>query len=98
VANFLIVLVVIVIMAVMTPAAQPLAKYCVQDQQQEDRMRAIMSDSLDQAFKQHIVHLFDIWVKDQAEEPIHAVNGAQLGISAYVRSQRSLQKWKPQRC
>jgi hypothetical protein len=76
----------------------PLVKYCVQDQIQEDHIHQMMSESLDQAFKAHINHLFDIWVKDQAESPARAINGASLGINAYVRANRNLQNWKPPRC
>jgi hypothetical protein len=79
-------------------AAQPPLPYCVADQQQEDHIHQMMSESLDQAFREHINHLWDIWVKDQAEEPTRAVNGARIGINAYVRAQRNLKSWKAPRC
>jgi hypothetical protein len=90
--------VLIAVVATVVLAAEPLQKYCVQDQAQEDRLRAMMSDSLDQSFKDHMAHLFDIWVKDQTEFPEHAQVGSNNTISAYIRAQRSLQNWKPQRC
>jgi hypothetical protein len=76
----------------------PPVKYCVQDQQQEERIHRLMSQALDDAFKAHISHLFDIWVKDPAEQPARAVNGASTGVNAYVRAQRNLQGWHPPRC
>jgi hypothetical protein len=79
-------------------AAGALSKSCVQDQQQEDHIRAMMADSLDVAFRDHVAHLFDIWVKSQAEMPERAVTGANIGVNAYVRAQRALSNWKPQRC
>jgi hypothetical protein len=91
--------VLLAIVLMLAAASEPPAvKYCVQDQQQEDHLHRMMSDSLDEAFKAHINHLFDIWVKDQAESPTRAINGASLGINAYVRAQRNLANWKPPRC
>jgi hypothetical protein len=92
-----VVVVLIGLVAIATAAAPP-PKSCVQDQQQEDRIRAMMADSLDVAFRDHVAHLFDIWVKSQAEMPERAVTGANIGVNAYVRAQRALSNWKPQRC
>jgi hypothetical protein len=93
--------VVLVAIAVMLTAAAdqpPAVKYCVLDQVMEEHLHRMMSDSLDDAFKEHIKHLFDIWVKDQAESPARAINGAALGVNAYVRAQRNLSDWHPPRC
>jgi hypothetical protein len=92
-----VVLLAIVLMLV-AAGEPPVVKYCVTNQQQEDHLHRMMSDALDDAFKAHIGHLFDIWVKDQAESPVRAVNGASLGVNAYVRAQRNLANWKPPRC
>jgi hypothetical protein len=91
-------LVVIVSAMTSTTAAAAPPKSCVQDQQQEDHIRAMMAESLDVAFRDHVAHLFDIWVKSQAEMPERAVTGANIGVNAYVRAQRALSNWKPQRC
>jgi hypothetical protein len=88
---------IVVAVTLVAAAEQPLVKYCV-DQQQEDKLRAMMSDSLDQAFREHFVHLFDVWVKDLTEEPERARTGSNNTISAWLRAQRALQNWKPQRC
>jgi len=70
----------------------------VQDQQQEDHLHQLMTEALDEAFKEHINHLFDVWIKDQAESPTRAINGASIAINAYVRANRNLHSWKPPRC
>jgi hypothetical protein len=91
-------LLVLLAVFVAATAEPPVVKYCVTDQQQEDHMHKMMSDSLDQAFKEHIGRLFEIWIKDPAEQPTRAVNGASLGVNAYVRAQRNLANWHPPRC
>jgi len=93
-----IVLLAVVLMFVAANEPAPTVKYCVQDQQQEDHLHQLMTEALDEAFKEHINHLFDIWIKDQAESPARAINGASVGINAYVRANRNLHSWKPPRC
>jgi hypothetical protein len=93
-------IVLLALLVTLTTATEPpaIVKYCVADQQQEDHMHKMMSDSLDHAFEEHISHLFEIWIKDPAEQPARAVNGASLGVNAYVRAQRNLANWHPPRC
>jgi hypothetical protein len=72
--------------------------YCVQDQKQEDHLRIMMAESLDEAFKEHFIHLFDIWVKQNGEAGPRARTGANKAIEAYLKAVRNLADWKPPRC
>jgi hypothetical protein len=83
----------LILLQVTVPAA-----YCVQDQKQEDHLRIMMAESLDEAFKEHFIHLFDIWVRQGGEAGKRAQTGANSAIDAYLRAVSNLAKWKPQRC
>jgi Flp pilus assembly protein TadB len=60
-----------------------------------DRVRVLMLEAVDQAFKDHVMHLFDIWLKDSHAEPVRAQKGIRLGVSAYARSRESALRWQP---
>lgn len=59
------------------------------------RVRVLMLEAVEQAFKDHIMHLFEIWLKDSAAEPVRASKGVRLGVSAYARSRESALRWQP---
>jgi hypothetical protein len=71
--------------------------YCV-DEKTRHSIREMALDSFDDAFKKHIGHLFDIWVKDPAEQPKRASRGMQAAIGAYVRARQDALKWEPTIC
>jgi hypothetical protein len=73
------------------------SSYCV-DERTRSLVRDMAMDSFDTAFRKHVEHLFDIWVKDPAEQPKRASRGMQLAISAYVRARSDALKWDPQIC
>jgi hypothetical protein len=54
--------------------------------------------ALDQAVQQHVAHLFDIWIKDPSDQPKRAVEGMNVGLSAYVRARRNALSWDPIHC
>jgi hypothetical protein len=78
-------------------AATPVA-YCIQDQAQEDKLRSMMHESIDQAFKEHVAHLYDIWMKQQGDTPDQFAHGGHLAVDGWIRAQRGIDKWKPKRC
>ena len=84
-------------MLVLLTAVMPVA-YCLQDQAQEDKLRAMMTESVEQAFKEHIAHLFDVWMKQQAETPDQFAHGGHLAVEGYLRAINGVQRWKPKRC
>jgi hypothetical protein len=74
-------------------AAEP-SQQCMSSEA-TDRVRVLMLEAVEQAFKDHIMHLFDIWLKDNAAEPVRARKGIRLGVSAYARSRESALRWQP---
>jgi hypothetical protein len=42
--------------------------------------------------------VFEIWMKDTADQPRRAKVGMHEGIDAYVRSRADALKWNPPRC
>jgi hypothetical protein len=80
-----------------TLAATPVA-YCIQDQAQEERLRAMMLESVEKAFQEHVGHLFDIWMKQQAETPDQFARGGHIAVEGYLRAKSAIDRWKPKRC
>jgi hypothetical protein len=63
-----------------------------------EKVRAIMADALDDALKNHIVHMFEVWMRDERGQPERARTGVTNGISAYLRASRSVATWSPPDC
>jgi hypothetical protein len=53
---------------------------------------------IDQGVREHVAHLFDIWIKDPSDQPKRAVEGMNVGLSAYVRARRNALAWDPVHC
>lgn len=71
---------------------------CVPDDETREKIRAIMLDAMDEALKDHIVRLHEIWMRDETGQPARAVNGARRGIRAYVGGRIQALKWNPPTC
>jgi hypothetical protein len=54
--------------------------------------------AIDDAYKDHVSHLFTVWLKDYSPEPKRAMAGMANGISAYQRAQLNALNWKPPIC
>jgi hypothetical protein len=63
-----------------------------------ERVRALMLAGLDDALKDRIHSLFDVWLRDETGQPGRASRGAHQSISAYVRARDSLEKWDLPEC
>ena len=73
------------------------AELCM-DEPTRERLRAIMFEALDEALKDHIVHLFEVWMKDDRGQPDRARVGVKQGIRAHQSARRSAEAWMPQPC
>jgi hypothetical protein len=62
------------------------------------RLREIMLGAVDQALKEHIVRLFDVWMKDPSDQPARAVAGARPALTAHANARAAIMQWKPQAC
>jgi hypothetical protein len=63
-----------------------------------DRILKISLDGIDQALKEHVVRLFDVWVKDRTDQPRRARAGMFDGVNAYLRARSDALKWAPPPC
>jgi hypothetical protein len=63
-----------------------------------ETVRAIMSEALDTALKNHVVHMFEVWMKDDRGQPDRARVGVTNGVAAYLRASKSVATWAPPDC
>jgi hypothetical protein len=63
-----------------------------------EAVRTIMSDALDTALKNHVVHMFEVWMKDDRGQPERARTGVTNGVAAYLRASKSVATWAPPDC
>lgn len=63
-----------------------------------EQVRGLMLAGIDEALKRHARRMFDVWMKDPADQPRRASAGVNTAISAYVRSRASAQRWNPPAC
>lgn len=63
-----------------------------------ETVRTIMSDALDQALKNQIIHVFEVWMRDDRGQPERARVGVTNGIAAYIRAAKSVAAWAPPDC
>lgn len=73
-------------------AAAPQTVVCAADEEMREKIRVILLASLDEALKDHVVHAFGIWMKDETGQPERARRGIRQAISAYIRSREAVMK------
>ena len=68
------------------------------DAEAREQVRGLMLAGIDEALRRHTRRVFDVWMKDPADQPKRAVAGLNTAVSAYVRSRASAQRWSPPAC
>jgi hypothetical protein len=91
------VLVVILLLLFLPDASAPAPAQCVDDRMREE-IRTLTLEAIDIGLKEHVSHLFEVWVRDSAEQPKRAMVGMQNGISAYLRARQNALLWNPPTC
>jgi hypothetical protein len=76
-------------------ASQPIE--CVEPDLRES-IRAIVLKGLDDAMRDRAQHLFEVWMRDERDQPKRASTGMQQAISAYIQSRSLALKWNPTPC
>lgn len=81
-------LLVVALMVSAQAHAQPPQFDCLQmDDESREKIRVIVLDALDQALKDHIAHLFQVWMRDEGNPAQRrASHGTRLGVGAYIRA------------
>jgi hypothetical protein len=90
----------------MQPAAAPRSTLTPQqrlecfdiDPQTRERIRGIVLDAIDAALKERVMHVYDVWMRDDTDQPARATVGLRQAIDAYLRSRASTLKWDPKPC
>jgi short subunit dehydrogenase-like uncharacterized protein len=57
------------------------------------KVKQILSDGLDEALKEQLKHVFEVWMKDERGQPDRAAFGVRQAIRAYLRSREGLETW-----
>ena len=76
---------------------RPITVVCT-DAETREKVRAIMLDALEQALKNHIIRMHDVWMRDETGQPQRAINGSQQGVNAYIGGRANALKWNPPLC
>jgi len=63
-----------------------------------DRVRALLYIAVDEALKDQVMHLFEVWMRDFKEQPERAAQGTRNAIYAYLRAREAVIGWNPQPC
>lgn len=87
----------LIVLSAATSVPLPPPRKCVSAEDQE-RLRTLALQGIDEAFKNHTVHLFDIWISDPSDQPKRASKGMQDSIDAYLRARSDSLKWSPPNC
>ena len=78
--------------------SQPVELPLCMDAITKERIRVIMYDALDEALKDHIAKMYEVWMKDDRGQPGRAVTGTKQGLKAYLGARVSVDKWDPPPC
>ncbi|HEY7415727.1 MAG TPA: hypothetical protein VH593_11085 [Ktedonobacteraceae bacterium] len=56
------------------------------------RMLFLDREALDEAYKDRLVHVFAVWMKDDTDQPRRAINGARQARHAYIEVITEIEK------
>ena len=63
-----------------------------------DRLRATVQEALDVAFEDRVKHLFEIWMRDESDQPRRFLTGARITLSGYINARSIVTEWNPPPC
>lgn len=78
-------------------SAESQAVICA-DAEMADKIRTIMFRALDSALEAHIVHAFEVWMRDSRDQPARARVGITNGVHAYIQATKGAAAWSPMVC
>ena len=68
------------------------------DKQMQEHIRSITKEAIEVALQQHITHLYEVWMRDEKDQPRRAQAGLAQGINAYVRARKDADAWQLKQC
>lgn len=78
-------------------SAETKPELCMDDTTRE-RVRTIMLQALDDALKDKIKDLYNVWLRDDTGQPQRAARGAEAAIRAYFHARGAAMKFNPPEC
>lgn len=63
-----------------------------------EKVRVILLAGLDDALKDRVMHVFEVWMKDSSQQPARASVGVRQATRAYVESREFVERWNPPPC
>jgi hypothetical protein len=78
-------------------AAESKPELCMDDDTRE-RVRQLMYEGLDEALKEKIRSLFEVWLRDETGQPARASKGMQQALLAYQAARIQAGKFNPPEC
>ena len=71
---------------------------CVPDIETKGKIRTILLEATEQALKDHVIKMHEVWMRDEKGQPERATNGTRQGVKAFLSGRSFLQKWDPPIC
>ena len=84
--------------SLMSAESQPVELPVCMDEATREQIKAVMLEALDNSLKNHIEHVFEIWLRDERGQPGRARTGVQQGIKAYLGARKGVADWAPPLC
>jgi hypothetical protein len=78
-------------------SAESTPELCM-DEATREQIKTVMLEALDTALKNHIEHMFEVWLKDERGQPGRARTGVNLGIKSYLGARKGAMEWAPPPC
>lgn len=64
----------------------------------KEKVRAILLEALDDALKQQVMHTFEVWMKDDRDQPARARTGVMNAIRAYIGARKGAMQFEIMEC
>jgi hypothetical protein len=68
------------------------------DAETAEKIRGVMLSAVDEALKQQVIHVFEVWMKDDRDQPARARTGTRQAVKAYIGSRKGIADWQPPTC
>lgn len=78
-------------------SAETRPELCMDDEARE-RIRRLMYEALDEALREKIKDLFDVWLRDATGQPARASKGMDNALRAYIQARAAAAKFNPPEC
>jgi hypothetical protein len=86
------------VIGMVVQAREPAIVEACMDDEQRERVRGIVLEGIEGGLKDQVKHVYEMWMRDNQEQPKRAITGMHNGINAYVWSRASALKWSPPKC